>query len=158
MPTPESHTPSNDGSSAHAKTPRVQSAVPPGQNPPLQLAVYLGEATCLIGRLSLAGDLRLDGTLEGELLGAHRLVLGPSARVKGKLRAHSVIVLGAHVEADIDASSSIELRNGASVTGDLRAPHIHIDPDIEFHGRCDMTPSSERTPPTETGAPHLDRS
>jgi cytoskeletal protein CcmA (bactofilin family) len=144
--TPEALVSSLDGDGG-ASTERRHDA----SNP--ELSVYLGAESCIIGTLSMAGNLRLDGSLDGELLGAERVTLGPTARVKGRISGHTVIVLGATVDAQIQATAVIELRDGAVVKGDLRAPHVHMDPDIEFHGRCDMNPRTRPPPALDLAHP-----
>ncbi len=116
----------------------------------LELAGFVGPETSVLGTLSFAGNVRIEGRIEGDLLGGKLVILGPQARVHGTVQAQTVVVLGAHVEASIVASKSIELRHSAVVTGDMSAPQIHMDPDIEFSGRCDMHPQNETagSPPT----------
>lgn len=115
----------------------------------LDLSAYLGPDASLVGTLSLAGNVRIDGSVDGELLGASVVIVGPTARVRGKIRAGTVIVLGAQVTADIDARGAIELRQGATVVGTLSAAEIHMDPDIEFSGRCDLHPTRTTARPPE---------
>jgi cytoskeletal protein CcmA (bactofilin family) len=123
----------------------------------LDLSAYLGPDAGFVGTLSLAGNVRIDGSVDGELLGASVVILGPTARVRGKIRAGSVVVLGAEVNADIDARGAIELRQGASVVGTLTAAEIHMDPDIEFSGKCDLHPTrTTAKPPAAEGLPEAD--
>jgi len=115
----------------------------------LDLSAYLGPDAGFVGTLSLAGNVRIDGNVEGEILGASLVILGPSARVRGRIRAGSVVVLGAQVNADIDVRHGIELRQGATVVGTLTAAEIHMDPDIEFSGKCDLRPARSTPRPPE---------
>jgi cytoskeletal protein CcmA (bactofilin family) len=118
----------------------------PGGSAPLELSAYLGPDASFVGTLSLAGTVRIDGSIDGELLGPSLVILGPTARVRGKIQAGSVVVLGAQVTADIDVRGAIELRQGATVVGTLTAAEIHMDPDIEFSGKCDLHPSRGTVP------------
>jgi len=139
-----------------AKSPKTPAAERPAHaergvgksSPPaLDLSAYLGPDASLVGTLSLAGNVRVDGSVDGELLGASLVILGPNARVRGRIQAGSVLVLGAQVNADIDARGAIELRQGASVVGTVAAAEIHMDPDIEFRGKCDLHPTRSTPPP-----------
>jgi cytoskeletal protein CcmA (bactofilin family) len=67
------------------------------------------------------------------------LVIGASATVQGEVQADRVIVLGGQVKADITARLGIELYVPAQVTGDLRAPEIHLDKGVRFVGTCDLS-------------------
>lgn len=117
----------------------------------LDLSVYLGPDASFVGTLSLAGTVRIDGSVDGEILGPSLLILGPSARIRGKVQAGAVVVLGATVTADLDVRGAIELRQGATVVGTLTAAEIHMDPDIEFRGTCDLQPT--RSGPRLTSEP-----
>jgi cytoskeletal protein CcmA (bactofilin family) len=104
-----------------------------------ELQAIIGPGTNFQGTLSFAGRVRIDGDFAGRALGGEVLVIGAGARVSGELRAQQVIVLGGKVDADITATTSIELFVPAIVSGDLRCPHIYMDRGIEFQGTCDMT-------------------
>ena len=58
--------------------------------------------TKIIGNIESDGDIRLDGTLEGYLNCKGRVVIGPDAKIKGKIYARNVEVLG-YVEGEITA-------------------------------------------------------
>lgn len=119
-----------------------------------EVSAFVGRGTTFVGTLSFVDHVRVDGSVEGEILGGRLVVVGPSARVKGVIRAQFVVILGASVEARVEATGGIELRCGAVVKGDLSAPHVHMDPDIDFAGRCDMHPgrrAESPTPPPEPG-------
>jgi cytoskeletal protein CcmA (bactofilin family) len=107
-----------------------------------ELHALLGPGTTFEGTLSFAGRIRIDGEFSGQILGGQVLVIGEGARVRGELQARHVIVLGGIVEANISASSSIELYRPAQVVGDLRSPQIYMDKGIQFQGTCDMTQNS----------------
>lgn len=139
--------------------PSRPATAPPGPAPPqpalplagaaslsgetLDFSAYVGEGAAVVGTVSLAGNARVDGRVDGDILGARVLVLGPTARVRGTLSAESVLVLGAEVEADITAKRTIELRDGAKVKGALSARDVHMDPDIEFSGTCHLHPKGD---------------
>jgi cytoskeletal protein CcmA (bactofilin family) len=89
--------------------------------------------------LSFSGSVRIDGEFSGQALGGQLLVVGDGARVQGELRAHRVVILGGSVRADISATDGIELYVPAQVSGDLRAPEIHLDRGVRFQGTCDLT-------------------
>lgn len=119
-----------------------------------ELHAILGAGTAFDGNFSFSGRVRIDGQLEGSATGGDLLVVGEGARVRGRLHAKRVIILGGEVEADISASESIELYIPAVVKGDLRSPQIYMDRGIQFHGTCDMTldpPTVELRPDSAEG-------
>ena len=106
----------------------------------LERTGILGPGTTLTGRLSFSGRVRIEGVVEGDVLGGELLIVAGTAVVRGSLRARTVVVLGGTVEGDIRADVAIELRVPAIVTGDLEAPQIFLDRGVQFVGRCQMHP------------------
>lgn len=104
-----------------------------------ELSAILGPGTSFHGTLSFSGRVCIDGEFSGQALGGQLLVVGDGARVQGELRAHRVVILGGSVRADISAADGIELYVPAQVSGDLRAPEIHLDRGVKFQGTCDLT-------------------
>lgn len=94
----------------------------------------------MTGRLSFAGRVRVEGVVEGDLLGGELLVIAGDAAIRGNVQARHVIVLGGRVEGDIRAEGAIELRVPAIVTGDLEAPQIFLERGVQFQGSCTMRP------------------
>lgn len=111
-----------------------------GATPELELAAFIGQEAALVGQLSFAGNVRLDGSFEGELRGGDVVVLGPSSRVSGSIAARRVIILGGRVEADIVAREAVEIRPGAEVLGALTSPEILVDPGAKFSGTFHTEP------------------
>jgi cytoskeletal protein CcmA (bactofilin family) len=104
-----------------------------------ELSAIVGAGTAFHGNLSFSGHVRIDGEVSGRVRGGRVLVIGASATVQGEVQADRVIVLGGQVKADITARLGIELYVPAQVTGDLRAPEIHLDKGVRFVGTCDLS-------------------
>lgn len=149
--------PTSQGFSVDLQTTRLRPVSAPPSTPPrsrgdrasppsaFELEGYVGAGAAVVGKLSFAGNLRLDGTFEGDLFGGDVLVIGPNARVKGRIGARWVVILGGTIEAEVTAQEGIEVRAGARVTGSLESPEIAIDPGALFSGRFQTAPP----PPVE---------
>ena len=122
---------------------RHGSGLPPARVNPdeLEYLAYIGAGTTFVGTASSAGSIRVEGMVEGEIHSGRVVVLSASAQVKGQVHAKSILVLGASVEGNLIASESVEIRKGARVRGDITAPSVLMDPDIEFSGRCEKHPA-----------------
>lgn len=103
-----------------------------------ELHAILGAGTSLCGRLSFAGRVRIEGHVEGELLGGELIVIAGEAKISGTVSAHHVLVLGGEVHADITATGSIELCVPSVVVGDLKAPEVFLERGVSFSGKCTM--------------------
>jgi len=97
------------------------------------------------GQLTGAGDLRIEGTVEGEVRIGGRLVVGEGGRVKARLHGKTVSVAGS-VEGDVSADERIELTPTARLTGNITAPRILIQEGATFEGQVFM-----RSPAKEDG-------
>lgn len=102
-----------------------------------------GEATTFAagsafkGILSFARPLRIFGKFEGEIKGTDSLEIAAQAKVTAHIEATYVIVYG-HVTGNIVASEKVELKQGATLIGNIRAPKLEIDDGVIFEGQCEM--------------------
>lgn len=100
----------------------------------------VGRSVVIKGELSGSEDLTIEGAVEGTIdLHGNVLTIGASASVKAQVQAKTVIVLGS-VRGDISASEKVEIRDGASVEGDVVSPRLSIADGAHFGGSVDMRP------------------
>ena len=97
----------------------------------------LQEGVVVRGEFEAAGDVRLDGRLEGTVRISERVTIGAGGSVVGTLEAAEVTVMGSF-EGTIVAQRRIELRKGARVVADLTTPSLVIEEGVHFHGNSCM--------------------
>lgn len=110
----------------------------------------IGRGTVIRGSVRGAGDLEIEGRVEGVIEVAGDLSLGEEARVRiesGALKAGRVTVRGA-VSGNIEGEVAIVLEQGARVVGDLAAPSIGIRPGGLLRGYV-STEGGESEAPTK---------
>jgi cytoskeletal protein CcmA (bactofilin family) len=99
----------------------------PLPNPPAserRVAAWIGKAVRVEGKVISAEDLTIDGDVEGSIeLGDHSLTIGPGSAIKADLAAKTIIISGA-VIGNVKASERLELRENASITGDITTPRF----------------------------------
>jgi len=103
---------------------------------------FLGEGTEFKGVLSFEGTVRIDGGLEGEILGEDLLIVGEPAVVKAEIDVGTAVVSG-HVTGNIRARHRVELLAPSSVTGTIRTPSLVVAAGATFNGSCEMAPREE---------------
>jgi cytoskeletal protein CcmA (bactofilin family) len=109
--------------------------------------VNIGKSVVIKGDLQGSEDLTIEGQVEGTIeLKDHVLTIGPNGRIKAKVFAKTVIILGT-VHGNVTASEKVDIRDGASVDGDLVAPRVGIAEGAQFHGSVDMQRGEKRTQP-----------
>ena len=98
----------------------------------------IGESSIFEGRFMIQGNLRIDGTFEGESLLVDQLQIGEKAKLKTNITASSVVVEGL-VIGNITASRRILLLSTARVLGDLKTPELIIQDGVVLEGRCTIS-------------------
>jgi cytoskeletal protein CcmA (bactofilin family) len=98
----------------------------------------IGENSMFEGRFMVQGNLRIDGTFEGQTLVVDQLQIGEKAKVKTNINATSVVVEGL-VIGNITANRRILLLSTARVLGDLKTPELIIQDGVVLEGRCTIS-------------------
>jgi cytoskeletal protein CcmA (bactofilin family) len=114
-----------------------------------EIRAFLGEGTQFKGVLSFAGAVRIDGHLEGEIVGEELLIIGEPAQVKAEIEVGTLVVSG-QVQGAISARDRVELLRPGRVTGTIRTPCLVVAEGAVFNGNCEMAGSDdESTEPPE---------
>ena len=93
----------------------------------------IGAGLSVIGRLACAGDIQIEGTVEGEVR-AQGVRIGSGAVVKGTITGEIVQVAGT-LEGNIEGETVILART-ARVCGDISYRTLQIDEGADFSGTC----------------------
>jgi cytoskeletal protein CcmA (bactofilin family) len=98
---------------------------------------FLGRDVVFKGILTLEGNVRVDGRLEGELHSTGTLTVGEHAVIRGNITAGTLITSG-KINGNVVASERIKILKPGIVIGDIRTPAISIEAGAFFHGLSDM--------------------
>ena len=91
------------------------------------------------GLIETSGDLTVEGRVDGRVDIGGTLEVAAGASCRASVRARSAR-LGGEVIGPVVCSSSIVVRAGGRVVGDLRAPEIEVDAAALVDGRVDLLP------------------
>ena len=116
----------------------------PAPAPAADVRAYLDAGSKISGKLSFDGPIRIDGQVDGEIIGKDSLTIGESAVVTAQIKAAAIIVAG-KVSGDIVASNRIEIRPSAKVIGNLTAPVLVVHEGALFEGHCAMQPEASQS-------------
>lgn len=97
----------------------------------------ISAGTTLKGDLSSRGDLRIDGTIIGNISSTAKIVIGNSGVVEGDLSGNQADIVG-KVSGNIRAKELLQLRGDAVVNGNLYAGKLQVEPSATFNGQCHM--------------------
>ncbi|GIU78473.1 MAG: hypothetical protein KatS3mg005_1711 [Bryobacteraceae bacterium] len=127
-----------------AREPEPQEAIPMATHPTrtadfgtVRSGALIGKSLTITGEIRGEEDLVIDGKLEGDVdLPQHRLTIGPSGVLQGKIRAREIVVYGT-VQGNLQASERVEIKKHAKVIGDLKAQRPVIEDEAYFKGNVE---------------------
>jgi cytoskeletal protein CcmA (bactofilin family) len=96
----------------------------------------LGKGSNLRGNIAGDGDLRVEGTVSGDVALNGDFTIAEGAEVVADVQATSVYVDGA-IEGDIVARDNVAIRASARVTGAIRGANVSIEEGANVSGRID---------------------
>ncbi len=108
-----------------------------------KIETIIGTDTTLKGILTSKGSIRIDGTIEGDVI-SHKggVILGESGTIKGNIKAQTVTV-GGKIIGNIHVSHNIDIQIKAQVHGDIYAQQLVISEGAIFEGNCTMSKEKE---------------
>jgi cytoskeletal protein CcmA (bactofilin family) len=93
--------------------------------------------TVCTGNLESGNDLRIDGTIHGDVICKSKVVVGNGGQIFGDIRCAQADIIG-QVNGNVVASESLSLRNGAKLVGDINTPMLQMENGVLFDGHCRM--------------------
>jgi cytoskeletal protein CcmA (bactofilin family) len=107
-----------------------------------EIRAFLGEGTQFKGVLSFAGAVRIDGHVEGEVIGDELLIIGEPGQVSAEIEVGTLVVSG-RVQGTITARERVELLRPSRVSGTIKTPCLVVAEGALFNGNCEMTGPDE---------------
>ena len=100
-------------------------------------STMIGTGTTITGDLESNGDIRIDGTLIGNLRGKAKIIIGADGAVQGNIEGLQADIMG-HVTGTIKVQELLYLHGKTEVKGDIYAGKLQIEPTAVFNGKCHM--------------------
>jgi cytoskeletal protein CcmA (bactofilin family) len=100
-------------------------------------ATLISPGTVLRGDMNSENDLRIDGTIYGNITSSAKIVVGPLGYVEGNIMGKQADITG-KVSGNITVEESLQLRAESNVNGNLQAANLQVDPSAIFNGQCQM--------------------
>jgi cytoskeletal protein CcmA (bactofilin family) len=103
----------------------------------------IGAGTTMKGDITSNGDLRIDGTLVGNIHCSAKVVIGAGGVVQGDINGQQADIMG-KVTGTIKVKDLLQLKGGSHLNGNIQAAKLQIEPSANFNGECHMTPAAIR--------------
>jgi cytoskeletal protein CcmA (bactofilin family) len=83
----------------------------------------IGATVVIEGKIDGDGELRIAGTIKGDVHLKGDLILEPDGRIVGAVEAENA-TLGGHIEGNVNVSGHIQLLETARLIGDVKAQNL----------------------------------
>ncbi|MDG2503499.1 MAG: polymer-forming cytoskeletal protein [Flavobacteriaceae bacterium] len=93
--------------------------------------------TVLKGAINAKTDIRIDGTLEGEVETVGRVIIGKDAVVNGKVLCANADIEGVF-KGNLTVSGSLSLKAGCNVEGEVFIQKLIVESGATFNANCSM--------------------
>jgi len=94
--------------------------------------------TDITGDIKSNGDIRIDGSLKGNLNTKGKVVIGPTGKVNGEVFCKNSEVSGS-IEGKISVGQLLNLKASSKILGDIATSKLSIEPGAIFSGTCKMS-------------------
>jgi cytoskeletal protein CcmA (bactofilin family) len=102
----------------------------------------ISNGTDITGDIKSNGDIRIDGSLTGNLGTKGKVVIGPTGKVKGEVVCKNSEVSGI-IEGKITVGQLLNLKSSSKILGDIVTAKLAIEPGARFTGTCNMSDTEE---------------
>lgn len=92
----------------------------------------------IIGTIIADSDIRIDGTVEGDLQCAGKTVIGEKGMLKGTIQCQNAEILG-NVDGKITVQQTLALHATGNIKGDVITQTLIVEPNAVFNGTCSMS-------------------
>jgi len=102
-----------------------------------EITAFLGKGTEFKGVLSFEGTIRVDGTVDGEIISKDTLIASDGAFLQGEISV-GILILSGKIVGNINAGQKVHLLAPANVQGNIKTPKLIIEEGVTFDGKCEM--------------------
>lgn len=97
----------------------------------------LTQGTSIEGNLHADFDIRIDGTLNGNLTCKGKVVIGPTGFISGDVRCENAVIEG-KFEGILQVFDVLHVKETAQVQGDVSTSKLIVQPGSVFNVKCKM--------------------
>jgi cytoskeletal protein CcmA (bactofilin family) len=109
-------------------------------------ASLISSGTTLTGDINSNSDLRIDGTLVGNINSTAKVIIGANGVVQGDINGQQADILG-KVTGAVKVKELLQLKGSSVIKGNIHAGKLQVEPTVTFNGECHMnisTPVAEK--------------
>lgn len=97
----------------------------------------LAKGATLEGNLRCDSDIRVDGSIKGNVTCSAKIIIGPSGAIEGEVRCHNAVIEGIF-KGKLDVKELLNVRETASLDGEIRTGKLLVQSGAKFNVNCNM--------------------
>lgn len=113
----------------------------PGMNDKDAQTTVIAKGTVIEGKFICSENVRLDGSVNGEVKVDKRLVMGDGSTVNGNIFARDAAIKG-RIKGDVNVKEALHLMDTAVIEGNITARTMVVDEGAKYNGSCKIGESS----------------
>lgn len=102
----------------------------------------IGSGTTIKGEVKSNGDIRIDGTLIGQVHSKGKIIVGNSGVIEGEIYCQNADFSG-NIKAKVEVAELLSLKASSRLRGEIVTNKLAIEPGARFTGTCTMDKGSE---------------
>lgn len=97
----------------------------------------LAKGTQIEGSVKTESDIRIDGTLNGDIECKGKLIVGPTGILDGTITCTNAVIEGT-VKGSLTVKELLDVRETAKINGEIVTGKLSVQPNAIFNVRCQM--------------------
>ena len=99
----------------------------------------IGAGTIVEGDIKSNGDIRIDGTVVGNIVSKSKIVVGATGSINGNITSQNADVSGS-IKGKVTVNELLFLKSSANIQGDIVTGKLVVEVGATFTGTCNMGP------------------
>ena len=99
----------------------------------------IGAGTAVEGDIKSNGDIRIDGTVIGNIISKSKVVVGATGSIDGNVTSQNADVSGS-IKGKVTVNELLFLKSSANIQGDIITGKLVVEVGASFTGTCNMGP------------------
>ncbi len=109
----------------------------------------LVSGTSVEGTITASKDIRIDGSLNGNLNCSGKVIIGPEGKVVGEIICENAVIEG-QFEGKLKVKNTVTVKETANVKGEVDTENLQVNAGAVFNVQCNAEPSKVKTLQKET--------
>lgn len=132
--------PAKPSNGTHAPASRIETPAAPATAGSAKSQNIIGKGTVIEGNIMADGDLRIEGTVRGDVTTKTALHLAQGSVIEGNLIAQHAEIAG-EVHGTVQATGLLVIKSTGTIDGDVITTNLNVEAGSAFTGRFQVGPT-----------------